>query len=600
MKYSGYFKNRPELSKEEIDKSRDFDNLLRQLENGAGSPESQSEAPKAGDGNATGTVVGIKSWLMVAAGLAASLALVWIFMNQGRDIPPVAVQESDTVQFAAVNPPLQGVDIPWTIATIDPSKDTVLQVGKALIHVPAGAIVREDGSAPGENVDLKYREFMDVMDIFISGIPMAYDSAGSSFTFESAGMFELRAALGEEALRIADGRNVQVDLASTWEGSQFNQYRLNEETGQWEFLGADRETLPDSSENAELATNVEIPQGAPVSQSSQPVEFLEESINAVEKELSALEASAPVAPAKADPRKQTITISADVKHFPELAPYKGFRFEVLDLDNFDPRQSGKEWNDIKVLRGEKKGEFLLRFWKPGDQYDVLVKPVLSEEDHANAMVTYDKLFDEYEAGVKKKEDELRRQKEEYERQQQEYKRQLEVERLEREKREEAERIRQENFTQEQARLWKEGEAQRKAWEAQAQLRGDVLRAFTVARFGFYNSDTPCMLPKGIETMVQPVAQQNGTPISTNLVYLVETSRNAIYTIYQGSKLSFNPSQRNIAWTITSDGKLAVADAKEFANVDAKKDSCEMKFKVFEKQPKTAEEVKQLLSPYVQI
>lgn len=134
----------------------------------------------------------------------------------------------------------------------------------------------------------------------------------------------------------------------------------------------------------------------------------------------------------------------------------------------------------------------------------------------------------------------------------------------------------------------------------ADLNYHVNRVFSLASFGYYNSDCPVLMPKGVEVQLNPIAQQTGAPIGNGLVYLVETNRNAVYSFYPGSKLSFNPSEKNIAWMVTSDGRLAIADVAEFAKVDPGRGSCDMKFKVFDKKPKTPEEVRIILSPYVQL
>ena len=40
---------------------------------------------------------------------------------------------------------------------------------------------------------MKYREYLDQKDVFLSGIPMNYDSADVRYNFESGGMFEMNA-----------------------------------------------------------------------------------------------------------------------------------------------------------------------------------------------------------------------------------------------------------------------------------------------------------------------------------------------------------------------------------------------------------------------
>jgi hypothetical protein len=73
-------------------------------------------------------------------------------------------------------------------------------------------------------VTFKFREFLDQKDVFLSDIPMAYDSSGSKYNFVSDGMFELLAYQNDSPIFIEQGKSVKVELASKQTGNNYNSY----------------------------------------------------------------------------------------------------------------------------------------------------------------------------------------------------------------------------------------------------------------------------------------------------------------------------------------------------------------------------------------
>lgn len=109
------------------------------------------------------------------------------------------------------------------------------------ITVPAQAFVDEDGKAVTGKAELRFREYQDAVDVFLSGIPMRYQNG----RFETAGMFEVRAAQGERVLEVAPGKSLDVRLASMKAEEDYDFFSLNEYEG-W--------TMVDSSVKPEINT----------------------------------------------------------------------------------------------------------------------------------------------------------------------------------------------------------------------------------------------------------------------------------------------------------------------------------------------------------
>lgn len=105
------------------------------------------------------------------------------------------------------------------------------------IAVPVNCFVDKDGKAVKGKVDLVFEEFLSAGSIISSQINMTYDSAGHVSNFESAGMFRINAFQNDEALFIAQGKSIDVSLATTDPDKGFNSYYSTHNGDDWGYLG---------------------------------------------------------------------------------------------------------------------------------------------------------------------------------------------------------------------------------------------------------------------------------------------------------------------------------------------------------------------------
>lgn len=105
------------------------------------------------------------------------------------------------------------------------------------ISIPANAWVNQEGQPVSGKVTFQYREYQDASDIMLSGIPMAYDTAGIKRHLETAGMFELRATQNGQSLKVAPGKTLKTTLASQTYGYDYGGYFLDEEAKNWKYTG---------------------------------------------------------------------------------------------------------------------------------------------------------------------------------------------------------------------------------------------------------------------------------------------------------------------------------------------------------------------------
>lgn len=91
-----------------------------------------------------------------------------------------------------------------------------------------------DGKLYEGQVNLKYREFVDQLDIVLNHIPMNYSENDKHHVLESGGMFELMAYGNGKLLSFAPNKKVQVQLASNFDITGGETFILNKQTKNWE------------------------------------------------------------------------------------------------------------------------------------------------------------------------------------------------------------------------------------------------------------------------------------------------------------------------------------------------------------------------------
>ncbi|NOQ73202.1 MAG: hypothetical protein GQ574_14440 [Crocinitomix sp.] len=143
----------------------------------------------------------------------------------------------NAADLSVINPPFEGIDVPFNTYQIDPTTESTIQTERGtVIKIPANAIVDENGVLITEEVDINYRPFHSSAEIIASGIPMGYDSLGQNYDFVSAGMFELTAEVNGQSVNVKEGKTIDMEFAAFNGNDGFNFYTLDETTGDWSFV----------------------------------------------------------------------------------------------------------------------------------------------------------------------------------------------------------------------------------------------------------------------------------------------------------------------------------------------------------------------------
>ncbi len=397
-----YNKNRADIGDEEIESTKNFGKLMDTYNNASPTPK-----------------VKVYNKPMLWGAAASIIAVVGIIAYNyiKTDTTIVATK-------AFVNPPIAGVNIPDTTLKINAETGgTITLPSGSMIEIPANAFVNADGSIVKGMVDLKYREFRKPTDFFVSGIPMTYDSAGTKYTFESAGMFDLNGFAADKPIKIATGKSLNVKMSSKYKEDRYNMYLLDTVKKSWAYLGKSEmekpEVKPETTalveekniadfENVPTTTIIKAPPiTTPKVKKSKEIVFhlpmtKRDSVEytKTKKTLKTLEV---MKPRKSTFAKETHRLKIDTKMFPELAMYKDVLYE-LETDKVlfpadVPDESIKVSEMVRSKTNPGSYVFTLVYTPtrqdPKYYNNIIGTPVFDEAGFATATETYTKIYNKY-------------------------------------------------------------------------------------------------------------------------------------------------------------------------------------------------------------
>ncbi|MBS1611456.1 MAG: hypothetical protein JST49_01405, partial [Bacteroidetes bacterium] len=300
-------------------------------------------------------------------------------------------------------------------------------------------------------------------------------------------------------------------------------------------------------------------------------EVLQTRLTEVRTEIKVLETKKPVEPKTIDKSKPRFSIKVDEKEFPEIALYKGMKFQVVDISKYDEKKAKVMWDDITMKRVPNSLNYEITFSNTTSNYVIEASPVFDTKEYAEAKKLYNEKFEAYESALATKKAEEAKLKADIE------KRANEV----------------------RAAMQKEIETQQqrqREYEASLSQTNLIYRTFTLNGFGIYNCDRPQVYPSGGNCNVQYADAQSKELLNATTVYLVEKGRNALFTFYgeEGKKLKFDPSKENLIWIIDAQGRNSIVKPSAFDAATKGKKQAMLDMEVLNGKFKSAEEIKAYL------
>jgi hypothetical protein len=429
-------------------------------------------------------------------------------------------------EFSFINPPLPQANIPASIILIKNLNDTVIHIPPFVyIELKRNSLTDSSNSLVNSNIELHLRQFMNPVEIFLSGIPMVYDSAGIRSTFESAGMIEIFAFCRKKPLFIVPDKPIRITYKSMQTSNDYNLYYLDTTRRNWIYKGEDGIVMQEEMPLLEQVESEEI------------TDPWMDSLNKIRSTIADLQLQKPELPVLASSKKWHFKIDILENEFPELSVYKKTVFEIDESYRpLNPSHPAILWEDVIISRSETPMHYYVTFKKDTLAVKYKVCPVLTGEPYKVALRKYEDLFSDYQLELTK-----RKEREEQILRQVVYRRTL------------------------QSR----DSAARENYKSSRRSETYVIRSFEILNFGIWNYDKPLTYNKMLS--MSPIIMVNDT-IFSKTFYLADLTRNALITVNSGNKLVFEEDSKNIIWMITDKNKIAVYTAEDFSSIPARNES----------------------------
>ena len=465
--------------------------------------------------------------------------------------PPIATESiiSYDEDTPCINPPIKKLDIQAD------SYYCENEVGGEFTHssgstivVPKNAFVDINGNSLDGKIELRYREFHDPIDFMLSGIPMTYDSAGTEYTFESAGMIEIYGYQNGQPIELANDKPIRIEMHPKDGSSRFNLYELDTSSGAWEYKGK-TELVSEGMDESTGAPTVTSQNSAEdvisnMIKTKEAIEVSKTELAIAKKEVIEHKKTQPSKPKSSINKDRQFDLDVDSKEFPELKNYSSLTFEVdTDDRNFSADVYEIQWEDISLSEKEKGKSYYLTLFKGSAKRTFSVFPIFEGADYKKAMVEFKQNFSMYEEELDRRKAKEEKVKEKLKKQMDLYETALATE-----------SSRKAAFEINQAAYFA------KAKEAQKNNAGIqvVARAFEVTRFGTWNCDSPVSKPSGAKVNAS-FADNVGVNLGLHNVNLIEKNKNAVFTYdeSQFNNFKFNPEEENTIVAFTANNDIAI-------------------------------------------
>ena len=557
--------NPEQPSSEAVAKHMDFDALLEQFE------AEEKQQPK---------VVQMwqrpaRRWALVAASFA--LVVMATFAIQQVFFKPI---KANKIAQPFINPPIKTIQKEFITFEVDATKggEFVMDDGTKII-IPKNAFVDASGTKITGMVALKYRKYQNVEEIFLSGIPMQYDSANVQYNMASVGMMELAGDYKNKVITIRPNTPLTIELVAQTNLDKiqdYNVYKLDTVVKNWKYVALD-----DVMIDLDAATSKRIDAALAESEIVKKIALAHNQL----KEWKAMKTkkkqqTTNFLPQKPIPPKRTNgedfvldfdlsafattensikSASDDSVEFAEQAPYKGedltkyanVMWEVSADQKiaYEKAISDIVWRTVELYKIDNQN-FRLRLATGQTKVELMVSPVLTgqelekaEAKYRQELAAYNALLAEYQQGRNNIEVDATYDSE--------------IKKLE----------------QEIAQLQREYNKARivAMREMDLNLKNQIIiNRFNLTEFGIWNCDKPEPVEK--RTVKANFQDKNGDAIDYYMVYVADKTNGRVQRFYtnQQTKIAYNPDAENVLWLVSKKGEIAVAKASEFTKIKNKK------------------------------
>lgn len=456
-----------------------------------------------------GTIRWMVTLVAGAAALLAGIVFWQLNRSAGDPVDPEPLQLGQAITAPGINPPHPDM-VQYERFTVTPGKKGVFTSRKgSKIMVPANAFRYPDGTPCTDPVELQFAEFHNTKEIYLSGIPMQYDSAGISYTFESAGMFDIGAMASGTALQLAPGKGIDVDLVSEAEGV-YNFYYFDTTGNGWEY----RYTEP--------AGKVQSGPSAPVLPPAKTGKAQSGAATATTVAQSPATSPDPSTElpnvTRRNPKNFAFRVDFDENAFPELSGMNELLFEVID-NSADKKYLKGTWDSVSLARGNNDA-YTISLFRLSKGYTFKARPVLDTR-------AYDEALQQFTAA---------------------------------EARREAER---EARREQAANSLVNARIQDEVIKGVAATRGA-----TIYDLGTWNWDRPVPEPRHAIAGKGGFTDDRGNALNPRVIYLVQKKVNILWNYKPHQRWMYSRTQENLLWFVLPDGRYALVADQTLKNGEA--------------------------------
>ena len=528
--------DRPKLTSSTINQKKDFDQLSKL--------HSTSTLPFFKKGWFIGTLasslllIGVVIYLNSLTNKSTPVALTTVAERQTSSNKEInSTQVTYLEDTPCIKPPSDNLKIPYQIYKVNPNNAQTIVLEKSKLIIPSHSFLDSINNIIKDTVIIKIKVMNDPVDFILSGVPMEYDSAGLTYTFESGGMIEVIGTdLNNTPISINNKITIQFDANKNTK--DFNFYELDATKGEWNYLISNTLIKEEKEFEADKTHSFNTTDWQA---SFRTQNIANQKWKRAEEEVVIHQKKKPNSPNKVKNASQTFTLDIDKNQFPELASFTQQQFEPA-ASNLDPSIYNTEWTSIK-LREHKKGiSYQLILQNSSTIKTLIAKPVYEGKQWAKAQHIYSDKFARYTAILEQKEEKAKTLKEDYEK-------------------------------------------KKKQFDAIDELKGKVKEitkkvaislAAPIQNFGIFNFDRPLLnrpksdIPptkdKEVKVKEQPkFADINGKEFDFEKIYVVESKQNACFA-YDLKKSPYFSYNENATISIIgfNDGKeLVLINNKDF-------------------------------------
>ncbi|MFT5911204.1 MAG: hypothetical protein ACI9XO_002734, partial [Paraglaciecola sp.] len=541
----------------------------------------------------------------LGAAAAAVIGLLVYFNLGGADYTTESAEFFAARDF--VTSPIESAKPQFTSYKINANKGGVYEYrsGSRLV-VPSAAFVDDRGKLVEGDVEIKYREYHDYIDFYLSGIPMTYDSASTIYNLESAGMMEIYAEKDGQKVKFAPGKSIDVELHSAINAPahlnvppNYNIYKLDTENRKWVYQRLDNMELV--KEAQELKLNKKDPLYDVKKAHADNLKLLV--INEA-KELTKVDATLPKPSEPLKPKKATRSDNVFNMDFNDLnavidnrflsdsekgeakkaesdlaglyQDYEQMLWKVSPKSSISAEKFAKEYNQVDGITIDKYNarDYEFTLINGTSATKVIVTPVLTGKDYEKALATFNQQFAKYSDEIKAREVTLAGKKETI-----------------KNRFAEEQKIAEAAFENDLVTMQAAGNSHQAIDHI---IKRKVVNRFKATEMGIWNCDRP--IPPFEQKINARFIDKHGNKFDGRMAYLVDKSRNTIIRFYTTDKtpINYNKNSDNLLWLLTTDNKIAVFRPDDFKRINKPKGNYEFEMVVIDKEIKNEADVRKVL------